>query len=222
MRDEERRSGAAPGHTLPPVRREGERLTIDVSLLPEAVFGHRGVTWWATVSFMLIEGTTLVLVLASFLYLRLSSAEWPPRPASDPNLLWPTVNLVLILATCWPMHLASKAAKALDPGGVRKWGAVASALLVLVLALRYLEFHSLNTHFNENAYGSAVWGIMVAHTLLLVSGVGESLVIFAIFWAGKEEAKHFMDVEDDVMYAYFLAATWVILYAFVFLSPRLF
>ena len=218
MREEERRIGPAD---LPPVRRAGERLTIDVSLLPEAVFGHRGVTWWATVAFMLIEGTTLVLLLASFLYLRLNSAEWPPRPASDPNLLWPTVNLALILAKCWPMHLAAKAAKALESGGVRKWGVVASAMAILVLALRYLEFHSLNTHFNENAYGSAVWGIMVAHTLLLVTDVGESLGIFGVFWARKEEAKHFMDVEDDAMYEYFIATTWVILYAFVFLSPRL-
>ena len=219
MRGEERRIGP---DALPPAPAERERLRIDVSLLPEAVFGHRGVTWWATTAFMLIEGTTLVLMLASYLYLRLNSAEWPPRPGSDPNLLWPTVNLLLILGKCVPFHLASKSAKRLDSAGVRKWMAAGVGLGVAVLAIRFLEFQSLNIHWNENAYGSVVWGIMVVHTLLLVSDVLESAAIGAIFWTHKEEPKHYPDVEDDTMYEYFLAATWVILYAFVFLSPRVF
>ncbi len=219
MRGDERRIGP---DALPRSPAERERLTIDVSLLPEAVFGHRGVTWWATTAFMLIEGTTLVLMLASYLYLRLSSAEWPPRPGSDPNLLWPTVNLLVIVGQCWPFYLASRAAKRLDAGGVRKWMAVSVLLTILAVGIRALEFESLNIHWNENAYGSVVWGIMVAHTLLLVSDVLESVAIGAIFWTHREEPKHFPDVEDDAMYTYFLAATWVILYAFVFLSPRVF
>jgi cytochrome c oxidase subunit III len=213
MREERPRSPA----DLP---RAPERLTIDVSALPEAVFGHRGVTFWATAAFILIEGTTLVLMVAAFLYLRLQSAEWPPRPASDPELFWPTVNLVLILAKCWPMHLASKAAKRLDPSGVRKWGTVAALLAALVLAVRWLEFESLNVHWNENAYGSVVWGIMVAHTLLLVTDVLESWAITAVFLLHKQEAKHFPDVEDDAVYEYFIVAAWVVLFAVVFLSPR--
>jgi len=205
-----------PGAPPPP----SERLTIDVSMLPEATFGHRGVTWWATAAFMLIEGTSLVMVLSAYLYLRLSSAEWPPRPVSNPELLWPTVNVLLILAKCVPMHLASKAAKRLDPSGVRKWATVASILAATVLGVRWLEFESLNVHWNENAYGSAVWAVMVTHTTLLVTDVLESWAIAAIFLLGKQEAKHFPDVEDDAMYEYFLASAWVILYAVVFLGPR--
>jgi cytochrome c oxidase subunit III len=210
-RDPSLRSGQAP----PP-----ERLTIDVSLLPEAVFGHRGVTYWATAGFMLIEGTTLVLLVAAYLYLRLQSAEWPPRPASNPKLLWPTVNLVLMLVKCWPMHLASKSARNLDSAGVRRWGTVASLLATTVLGVRWLEFESLNVHWNENAYGSAVWGIMAAHTLLLVTDVLESWGIVAVFLLHKEEAKHFPDVEDDAVYEYFLVSAWVVLWAVLYLGPR--
>jgi cytochrome c oxidase subunit III len=219
MRGDERRIGP---DALPQTPAERERLRIDVSLLPEAVFGHRGVTWWATTAFMLIEGTTVVLLLASYLYLRLSSAEWPPRPGSDPNLLWPTVNLLVILGKCVPFYLASKSAKRLDPAGVRTWMTVGTALGFVALGIRALEFESLNVHWNENAYGSAVWGIMVAHTILMVSDVLESAAIAAIFLLHKEEPKHFPDVQDDAMYEYFLAAVWVVLFAFVFLSPRAF
>jgi cytochrome c oxidase subunit III len=219
MRADEHRIGP---DALPPAPTERDRLRIDVSVLPEAVFGNRGVTWWATTAFMLIEGTTLVMMLASYLYLRLNSAEWPPRPGSDPNLLWPTVNLVLILGKMVPFHLASKAAKRLDSASIRLWMAVGVVLGYVVLGIRALELESLNIHWNENAYGSVVWGIMVAHTLLLVTDVLESAAIGAVFWKRKEEPKHYPDVEDDAMYTYFLAATWVVLYAFVFLSPRAF
>jgi hypothetical protein len=41
------------------------RAVLDVSRLPTVVFGHRASTWWGTIGFMLIEGTTLSLVAAS-------------------------------------------------------------------------------------------------------------------------------------------------------------
>jgi cytochrome c oxidase subunit III len=210
-RDPSLRSGQAP----PP-----ERLAIDVSLLPETVFGHRGVTYWATASFMLIEGTTLVLMVAAYLYLRLQSAEWPPRPGSNPNLLWPTVNLLVIVGKCVPFWLAQKAARRMDAAGVRLWMTVGTLLGFVALGLRWAEFESIDIHWNENAYGSAVWGILVAHTTLMVTDVLESAAIAAIFLLHKDEPKHYPDVEDDADYEYFLAAAWVILFAVVYLGPR--
>lgn len=206
----------------PAAARPGERLTIDVSLLPEAVFGHRSITWWATAAFILIEGTSLVMVAFAYLYLRLSSAEWPPRPGSNPELLWPTVGLVLILAKCVPMHLASKAAKRLDSAGVRRWLTVGSLMALAVLGVRWLEFESINVHWNENAYGSAVWGVLVTHTTLLVTDVLESWAIAAVFLLRREEPKHYPDVEDDAFYEYFLSSSWVLLWFLLYVSPRLF
>ena len=54
------------------------RRTIDVSSLPTYAFGHRQLTWWATWSIILMEGTMLVVFLVSYFFLRTRVPRWPP------------------------------------------------------------------------------------------------------------------------------------------------
>ena len=197
-----------------------ERLTIDVSTLPETTFGHRAMTWWATAAFMLIEGTTLAVVATSYLYLRMNAAEWPPRPASAPELLVPTINLAVILAEIPPMLLAERAAKRFDRAGVIRWLLVALALCLAANVLRFAELGSLNVRWDTNAYGSALWAVYAAHTLLLVTDLLESAAITAIFVLKRDEPKHYSDVEDAGLYQVFLSLAWVPLYLLVILGPR--
>lgn len=221
---------SAPGRPLPEL--DGtERVTvttapdgralIDVSALPEVVFGRRALTWWATAGFMLVEGTTLAIVATSYLYLRINSAEWPPRPAPAPDVLLPTVTLLMVLAICIPMALATKAAKRFDRRGVVLWLGVGTLLAVGAMVLRWFEIrHALNVRWDTNAYASGLWAVYVAHTMLLVTDVLESAAILAVFVVDRQEEKHYSDVEDDAVYSYFLAAAWVLLYVLVILGPR--
>jgi cytochrome c oxidase subunit 3 len=197
---------------------EGQR--IDLSTLPETAFGHRGVTWWATVAFMTIEGTTLVICATAWFYLRINAAEWPPRPASSPELLVPTIGLVVLLLSVLPMALAKRAALRFDLGGVRRWLTVGTLVILAATVLRWFDFQSLNVRWDSNAYGSAVWAVVFAHTTLLVTAVLEVAVITAMFFTDRIKAKHFSDVEDAALYQYFLAVTWLVLYGIVFLGPR--
>ncbi len=197
-----------------------ERLTIDVSVLPETTFGHRALTWWATATFMLVEGTTLAVLVTSYLYLRMNAAEWPPRPASSPELLVPTIGLVVLLAAIVPMWLARGAAKRFDLRGVRLWMSIGVLCCVASTVLRWFELQSLNVRWDTNAYGSALWGVVVAHTTLLVTQVLEAGAIAAIFFTDRLEPKHFSDVEDSGLYQVFLSLAWLVLYVIVILGPR--
>ena len=205
---------------MSPDRRSPDRLTIDVSLLPETVFGHRGIVWWATVGFMAIEGTTLAIVAAAYLYLRTNAAEWPPRPVANPDLLIPTLNVLLLLAKMWPASRAERAAKRFDLGGVRRWLVIATLFGVAAAVLRWFEFQALNVRWDSSAYGSAVWAIVFAHTTLLVTDCFESGTITAIFFGDRVQPRHFSDVEDSALYERFLSLSWVPLYLLVFLAPR--
>ena len=201
-------------------REVGGRTTIDVSGLPETTFGHRGLLWWGTVAFMVIEGTTVAVLATAYLYLRLNAAEWPPRPASSPDLRIALVNLLVFLATIPAAWKAVNAAKRFDLGGVRRWLAIDLGLSAVATALRWAELESLNVRWNENAYGSIVWAMMASHTLLLVTDLLEGGTIAAIMFSGRAEPKHFSDVEDASLYQYFLVGTWVVLFAMIFLGPR--
>ena len=53
------------------------RPAIDVSNTPDAVFGARSPVWWGNTLLILIESTTMVLLIASYFYIRQNFDEWP-------------------------------------------------------------------------------------------------------------------------------------------------
>ena len=203
-----------------PDRRSPDRLTIDVSVLPETVFGHRGLVWWGTVGFIAIEGTTLAIAAAAYLYLRTNAAEWPPRPIANPDLPIPTINVLVLLLKLIPFTLAERAAKRFDLGGVRRWLVIGTTVAAVAVVLRWFELQALNVRWDTNAYGSGVWLAAVAHTTLLATDLLESAVLTAIFFTGRVQPRHFSDVEDTSIYERFLSVSWLLLYLLVFLGPR--
>jgi len=46
------------------------RAVMNLSGLPDVVFGPRDIMWWGTLGFAVIEGFTLCLTAAVYLYLR--------------------------------------------------------------------------------------------------------------------------------------------------------
>ena len=193
---------------------------IDVSGLPTTTFGLRSVTGWATVAFMVIEGSTLAVALVTYFYLRRNFPVWPPPPTPLPSLLIPTINLAVLLVTIVPMWLAGRAAKKLDVHGARAGLLVAVGLSAIAVVLRFAEFRSLNTHFDSNAYGSVVWVLVALHYSLLIVDLLETAVIAALTFSPRMQRKHFSDVEDSALYQMFLSLVWVPIYITVFLVPR--
>lgn len=205
---------------LPPLP-PPERLTIDVSELPTTTFGRRNTNWWGTVGFMVIEGTTLLVVAASLLYLRGNFDSWPPRPILPPDLGVPTIVLLLLLAKLVPAWLCIDAAKRLDRSATRLWLAVALVLGAAATGFRLLEFESLNVRWDTNAYGSAVWVLLGFHTTLLLFDVLETAALILLLSSeDRLRSKHFADAADSAVYEFFLSLAWVPLYLLVYLLPR--
>ncbi len=194
--------------------------TLDVSELPEVTFGHKSIAWWGTLLFMIIEGTTLAVCAATYLYLRKNYTVWPPAIGPLPSPLLPTVNTVLLLLVMVPMALADRAAKRLDRSAVLRWLLVATMLSLAATVLRWWDFEALNVRWDRNAYGSAAWATVGFHATLLVVDLLETATIAAIFLFGPLEEKHFSDASDAAFYQYFLSLSWVPLYVLIYLSPR--
>lgn len=85
------------------------RPTIDVSTLPAEALGARTPAWWGNALFMCIETSTVCLLLASYFYLwrNYPQSGWPPPRVNQeptilkpvPNLLWGTLNTLLLVGT---------------------------------------------------------------------------------------------------------------------------
>ena len=198
----------------------GARQVVDVSGLPAVVFGPRDLMWWGTAGFMAIEGTTLFICAASYLYLRLNFHTWPPEHVVRPSLLWPTVQAAAMAASNVPNWLAHRAGRRLDLAGVRRWMVVCALFGLAFVALRWQEFLALNVRWDSNAYGSVAWATLGFHGTILLLQAVETVIFTGFLFSDRVEAKHFSDVVDSAFYWYFMTGAWLPLYVLVFLSPR--
>lgn len=197
-----------------------EQKVLDVSGLPTVVFGPRALLWWGTLGFIVIEGFTLVLAVASYLYLRQNEFNWPPGRTPNPDLLIPTINTVLLLATMYPMYRADHASKAFDRAGVIRWLLIGAAMSGVACVLRWWDLLALNVRWDTHAYGSAVWMVVVLHATLIILDFFESLVLAVMFVTGRAQKKHYPDVSDAAGYQYYLSLTWLVLYLIIYWGPR--
>ena len=196
------------------------RPAIDVSHLPTVVFGQRSIIWWGMLGFIVIEAFTLLLMVASYFYLRLNEYAWPPEGTPDPDLLIPTVNTVLLLAIMAPMWRVKRAAERFDRTGVTRGLVIATLLTLPALVLRWFDLVALNARWDANAYASAAWGVVVLHASLLVVDLFETGAFAVLFLIGHAERKHYPDASDAADYQFYLSLVWVPLYLIVYWGPR--
>lgn len=192
---------------------------LDVSALPTFGFGHRSLMWWGTFGLMLIEGMIFALTIAAYFYLRSHSITWPMN-AAPPDLIWGTLNTAVLLASMLPNQLAKKAAEKMDLRKVRIWMVVCLLFSLVFLGIRVLEFTSLNTRWDSQAYGSVVWMLMALHTTHLVTDAFDSAVLTVLMFTGPLEGKRYVDVSENAMYWYFVVLSWLPIYAVIYWAPR--
>jgi cytochrome c oxidase subunit III len=195
------------------------RTVVDVSPLPKFAFGHKGLVWWGTVGFMVIEGSMFVMALIVYFYLRLKVQEWPPNLA-NPGITFATMNLVLILLSCIPNALAKKAAESFNLGAVRLWIVVLTLIGIAAVVLRGLEYTQLNTRWDDNAYGSITWVLLSLHTIHVATDVVDGGVLAALMFTGPVTERRFVDVSENSLYWYFIVAWWIPIYLVIYWAPR--
>jgi cytochrome c oxidase subunit III len=198
-----------------------QRVVADLSGLPMHGLRTASVTWWGTLSFMLIEATGFALLIAVYLYLMSLAAVWP-IDAPRPNLLPGTVVTLTLLVSLVPNHLVSRWATQQDLRKVRIGMIVMSVLGIVPLIVRAFEFSALNVNWDSNAYGSVVWALLGLHTTHIVTDLVDTLVLAVLmFTARGDSPRRFGDVQDNVMYWNFVVGAWLPLYGCIYWIPRL-
>jgi cytochrome c oxidase subunit III len=195
------------------------RVVANVSELPRTVFGHRSLMWWGTLGFIAIEGTTLFICAISYFYLRRNFSTWPPEHVLRPALVIPTVQVILMLGSIIPMGWVDAASRRLDLRGVQRGMLICSVLAVAMTLLRWFEFRSLNVRWDSNAYGSAAWATMTAHSTLLLLQTAETIAMTVLVFGPNLEERDLAGTSDNAFYWYFMAGVWLPLAAVIYLSP---
>jgi heme/copper-type cytochrome/quinol oxidase subunit 3 len=193
---------------------------LDVADLPSFGFSHRSLMWWGTLGIMAIEGTVFALTIMAYFYLRTNAADEWPLGVPPPALFWGTLNIILLLASGVPNHLAKKAAERYDLGGVRLWMVACTIFGVLFLGVRWMEFTALNCRWDTNAYGSVVWALLGLHALHLLTDAYDTGLLTVLMFGKQIEGRRFVDVSENAVYFYFVVFSWLPIYAVVYWAPR--
>jgi cytochrome c oxidase subunit III len=194
---------------------------LDVSALPSYKFSHASLMWWGIMGMIAIEGTVFVLMVGVYFYLWSQAQQWP-LSTPPPGLLWGTLNVLLLLASILPNHLAKRAGEDGDEARMRLWLVVCSVFGILLIVVRALEFTLLNCRWDSDAYGSAVWTLLGLHTVHLVTDVYDTMVLAALFFSGRPiEGKRHVDVSENGVYWYFVVWSWLPIYFVIYWVPRL-
>lgn len=195
------------------------RPVINVAPLPEYAFGHRSLLSWSTMGIIAIEGTVFALMIASYLFLKGREPHWPPG-VFPPDLLWGTVNTLVLLASLVPNQLTKMAAEKFDLRATRLWLVTGILFATAFNVIRIFEFQSLNVWWDTNAYGSVVWTLLGFHTAHLLTDWIDSVVLAVLLFTGPLEEKRFVDVSENSFYWYFVVAAWLPIYALIYVAPR--
>lgn len=202
--------------SVPAAVREG---ALDVSMLPTYGFSHRSLMWWGTAGMIAIEGTAFAFMVIVYFYLRSRAQSWPDGGAA-PDLLWGTLNLVIILLSVIPNTWADKAALDHDLPRVRIAMIGSSVAGILLCGVRWMEFTALNVRWDASAYGSCVWMALGLHTFNLVTDVVDTLVLTAVTFKEPVEGRRYVDIAENSGYWDFIVLSWIPIYAVIYWAPR--
>lgn len=192
---------------------------LDVSALPSYGFSHRSLMWWGTVGLIVIESTAFALTIAAYFYLRSQNEQWP-LSGEPPELIWGTVNTLILLVSLAPNLWTKKVAERQDLAKVRVGLLLCLAFAAAFLVVRIFEFRSLNTFWDDDAYGSVVWLLLGLHTAHLVTDVFDTIVLTVLTFTGPLEGKRYVDVSENSLYWYFVVYSWLPIYAVLYWAPR--
>jgi cytochrome c oxidase subunit 3 len=197
------------------------RAGVDVADLSDQGFGHHAPIWWGNTLMMMIEGAGFAMLVATYFYIRRNFDTWPPTRTLLPDLGVSTLNVAVLVVSVLPMLYVAKLAVRRDRVRIiGAWLLVCVLFGIAAAVFRILEFKGVHTRWDTNAYGSIVWSILAVHFAHIVAATLETLVIGILMFVGPVEEKHFTDIAVNAVYWYFVAISWVALYAIVFIAPR--
>ena len=161
-----------------------------------------------------------VLLIVSYIYLKGRSPDWPPGHFA-PMLFWGTLNTAILLLSMIPNHLAKRAAEGMQLRALRFWLGISIAFGLVFGVIRIFEFGALNVWWDSNAYGSIVWVLLGFHTTHVVTDLLDSVAMEVLFFTGPLQQSHFVDAAENSLYWHYVVITWLPVYAFIYLAPRL-
>lgn len=190
----------------------------DEHALPLAIAGPQSNGYWAMWIFLLVMAVAFATIIACYFYLGDGPATWPPITPDATQAAWTVAAaVVLAVATFW----MARSMRRKQTWGWRVGTAVAFVSTPLLAYLTAQAWSAIGLVAKESAYASiflATIGFNWVLQLLLFL-----MLLFTLVWAVTRPADirgHGLAWLTELQ-GYFTAACWLLSYAVLYLTPRL-
>lgn len=194
------------------------------SLPSSTVASSRGIMppfWWGMLALIVIETVVFASLITSYFYLRSGAVEWPLGGIDPPELLLPTINAFILLASSIPMYIADNGIKKGDQMRLRIGLTIGILLAIVFLVLKYIEYSGLDYNWSTNAYGSIVWTITGFHSAHVIALVLKTTVVATLAYMGYFNEERRAGVSANGLYWHFVVLIWIPLFFTLYIAPRI-
>jgi cytochrome c oxidase subunit III len=193
----------------------------DLPQLPVYVLGSKSVVWWGMVGLLAIESTVFLGLIAMYFWLKLVNPAFPPEGIARPDLLLPTINTFVLIASGVAMIVAKRAIVRGDQRTLKIGQFVALVLAVVFLSIKVVEYGGYDYDWSTHAYGSITWTMTGFHFGHVLSVLLKGIVVFAMALRGMFRPDRHLAFEVSTLYWVFVVIVWLPLYFTMYISPRL-
>ena len=179
--------------------------------------GHADARLFGLATFLVADGMTFAGFFAAYLTFR---AVNPLAPGSnyELELLLPTINTFLLVASSFTFHRAGKALFRDDKPGCRLWLLITVGLGMAFLAGQMVEYFHLPFGLTDNLFASTFYALTGFHGLHVTLGV---ICILIVWWqtrqAGRIGSSNPFGFEAAELYWHFVDGIWLVLFGILYL-----
>lgn len=183
--------------------------------------GSPTVTRWAMRLLLLVFGVALGCMEFAYFFLNVQSPEWPQDGIALPNLLWPAVGTLVVLASGAAYQWAQRGIRGGSQQQLR-WGLLSSFVLgAIALGIMFYDYTLLDFLHSTNGYGSVYYLLGGFILLLGVGGLLQNIFIQVWAWRGMYRPEEHVGVNVVGLYWYTIIVFWLIVAATIYISPYL-
>jgi cytochrome c oxidase subunit 3 len=178
---------------------------------------HHDARMFGLATFLVADGMTFAGFFAAYLTFRAVN-PLPEGSTYELELLLPTINTVLLLASSFTFHRAGREIRANRLAACRNWLLLSGALGVAFLAGQMVEYFNLPFGFTDNLFASTFYALTGFHGLHVTLGaICIGIVALQTRPGGRITAESHFGLEAAELYWHFVDGIWVVLYGILYL-----
>ncbi len=179
---------------------------------------HPDLRLTGVIVFLIAEGMIFFGMFIAYLAFRANSPIWPPEGTERLELLLPSINTAILIASSFVIHNGDTAIKNNDVKGLKLWFGITALMGAIFLGGQLYEYNHLAFGLTTNIFASTFYVLTGFHGLHVTFGV---ILILGVLWRSMKTGhyssnKHF-GIEAAEIYWHFVDIIWIILFLLLYI-----